>query len=160
LLSCGDIYAGDDGRARGNIAEAGTRQEVYSVTENNTPVRLRPAPLPASVDEMLARKTMRAMTLNDYVDQIHVVLFAQNAEYGKLLDAVYDEDAVEGSLSIDNMLAAELIRKYASRNEVHYVSGKKLATIVKSLNIVLRRYHISRKERSLSIGGQPVNEID
>lgn len=125
----------------------------------NTTIRLAPEPLPATQEEMLARKSMKAMTLNDYVDQIHVVLFPQNAEYTKLLDAVYDEDAVEGALSIDNMLAAEMIREYASKdNRVPYVAGKKLATIVKSLGVVLRRYHMSRKERSVSIGGERVSD--
>jgi hypothetical protein len=120
----------------------------------DTSVKLRPVPLPATREEMLSRKSMKAMTLNDYVDQIHVALFGVDDNYTKLLDAVYDEDAVEGSLSIDNALAAEIIRTYAGKQNVPYVAGKKLATIVKSLNVVLRRYHMSRKERAVTVGGQ------
>ncbi len=114
-------------------------------------------PLPATVSEMLARKTMKPIrTLNDYVDDIHVALWESNSEYVKLLDAVYDEDAVEGSLAIDNAKAAELIRDYAKHNGIAYVAGKKLATIVKSLNVVLRRYHITRKERAVMVDGETV----
>lgn len=121
-------------------------------------VRLQPVPLPATREEMLSRKTLKAMTLNDYVDQIHVTLFGENEEYTDLLDAVYDEDAVHGSLSIDNAFAAKIIRDYAHAQGVPYIAGKKLATIVKSLGVVLRRYHMSRKERAVTIGDEIVTE--
>ena len=100
---------------------------------------------------MLARRTMRdSRTLNDHVDDAHKDLMYSDDEYMKFLDAVYDEDAVEGSLSADNLMAARIIRKHAEDRENEYLATKKLATIVKSLNVVLRRYHISRQERAES----------
>ena len=117
-------------------------------------------PLPITVEEMIAKRTMPdKRTLNDYVDDIHKALWAvSNEEYQKLLDAVYDEDAVEGSLAIDNAKAAEIIRNWALQDDrMPYVATKKLATIVKALNVVLKRYKMTRKERASTIDGRVVN---
>ena len=112
--------------------------------------------LPVSTQDLLAmRKSMRERTLNDHVDDIHVALWS-NPDYHRALDAVYDEDAIEGSLAADNFVAAGMIRNYARENNNHFVKDKKLATIVKALGIVLRRYGISRKERAVTIGDQTV----
>jgi len=111
--------------------------------------------LPATVEELLAqRQSLRIMTLNDYVDGIHIALWP-NAEYRRLLEAVYDEDAVEGSLTADNHIAAGMIRAYAKdpATAVPEVANKKLATIIKALNVVLRRFNMSRKQRANMIGG-------
>ena len=118
---------------------------------------IKPAfPLPTTKEELVSRKTMLAQpTLNDHVDNIHLQLWAED-DYRSLLDAVSDEDAVEGSCAIDNYKAAERIREYGRRHDNTYVAKKKLATIVKALNVVLRRYHISRKERAQMIGGEIV----
>lgn len=111
-------------------------------------------PLPATVEEMLAqRRTVAGRTLNDYVEDLHVKLWSTPA-YQQVLDAVYDEDAVEGSLAADNLMAAQMLRDYARKQEIAQIANRKLATIVKALNIVLRRYRLSRKERALTIGGQ------
>jgi hypothetical protein len=120
----------------------------------------RPEPLPATVEDLDKRlKASTTKTLNDYVHEIHRKLWADsNPQYRQLLDAVYDEDAVEGSLSIDNAKAAEMIRNYA-KDAAHpepYVASKKLATIVKALNIVLRRFQMTRKERAHRVEGEQV----
>jgi len=124
---------------------------------SNELVRPRPAALPASTGEMIAqRKIAQRRTLNDHVETIHLQLY-ENAEYQRLLDAVYDEDAVEGSLSADNLLAAQMIRECAKQNgRDPYVAEKKLATLSKALGVVLRRYGMSRKERARMIDGETV----
>ena len=123
---------------------------------NFTMPRAKPPALPLTVTDLIAgRKININKTLNDHVDEIHTALWG-DPEYQKLLDAVYDDDAVEGSLAIDNSLAATRIRDWAKEHDHPYVSGKKLATIVKSLNIVLRRYGIGRTERRNMIDGQIV----
>jgi hypothetical protein len=110
--------------------------------------------LPVSTQDLLAhRKPMRERTLNDHVDDIHVALW-EVEEYHRALEAVYDEDAIEGSLAADNLIAAQFIRKYAQDNNNPHVKTKKLATIVKSLNVVLRRYGITRKERAIQVGDE------
>ena len=118
---------------------------------------LKKVPLPATVADMMARKNPALQNLNDHVDAIHVRLFATDAKYQLLLDAVYDEEAQEGSLAADNIMAAMVIRQYAAKDDADmYVASKKLATIVKSLNVCLRRYHMTRKERAITVDGEPV----
>jgi hypothetical protein len=117
-------------------------------------VRTSVVPLPATREDMANRKDMKTqLTLNDHVDSIHMTMW-DNADYRQLLDATSDEDAVEGSLAIDNAKAAEMIRKHAEVTKNPYVAKKKLATIVKALNVVLRRYHMTRRERAITIGGE------
>ena len=124
---------------------------------NNEVVRPRPPALPANTTDMMAqRKTALRRTLNDHVETIHLQLY-EDAKYQRLLDAVYDEDAVEGSLSADNLLAAQMIRQHAEENNRDpYVAEKKLATLSKALGIVLRRYGMSRRERARMIDGETV----
>jgi len=116
----------------------------------------RPNPLPARLEDW-KRNIKIDRTLNDYVEDVHCALLTSDDEgerYRALLDAVYDEDAVEGSLSVDNTLAAQMIRNHAAdQNSKHMLAGKKIATISKSLGVVLRRYNASRAERRNTLGG-------
>jgi hypothetical protein len=116
----------------------------------------RPTPLPARLEDW-KRNIKIDRTLNDHVEDVHCALLSSEDDgdrYRALLDAVYDEDAVEGSLSVDNALAAQMIRNYAvDQNPKHPLAGKKIATISKALGVVLRRYSMSRSERRNMIGG-------
>lgn len=119
-------------------------------------IRPHAPPLPATREDLLARrKFMQKPTLNDEVDRIHFDLWVDE-KYQALLEGVYDEQCVEGSLSADNLMAAMMIRDYALSKGNDYVAREKLATIGKALNVVLRRYGISRNERRNSIGGEIV----
>jgi hypothetical protein len=86
-------------------------------------------------------------SLNDQVEDIHVALW-DNEEYRDLLDAVDNTEAVEGSLIADTFAAASMIRDYARANKVAAVMQAKLAAVVWSLKVVMRRYSMSRRERS------------
>ena len=113
--------------------------------------------VPATVQDLEAlRKVFHQPTLNDRVDALHIQLWS-NEEYRKLLDAVYDEDAVEGSCAADNIFAAVMIREHAKVSGDNYVAGKKAATIAKALGVVTRRLSISRKERAREVAGQIVD---
>jgi hypothetical protein len=119
--------------------------------------RLAPRPLPVTVQDLEAmRKVFHQPTLNDRVDTIHIQLWA-NDGYRRLLDAVSDEDAVEGSLSADNVFAAVMIRDHAKTIGDSYVAGKKAATIARALSVVLRRYGIGRRERAREVAGQIID---
>lgn len=123
---------------------------------------LRPLPtaLPVTTEKWLENRKVKAeVTLNDMVEQLHWKL-CSNKEYRAYLEAVWDEDAVEGSCAIDNSKAAEMIRDIARSDTGNIVGTKKLATISKSLNIVLRRYRSSRKERRHTVGGEVVPNND
>lgn len=119
---------------------------------------LKPLPpsLPETVEEFRARrKVVTKKTLNDTVEEYHLKLYDRD-DYSRLLYAVYDEQAVEGSLAADNILAASMLREEARRDGNVELSREKLATIAKSLGVVLRRYGESRKERRNMVGGQIV----
>jgi hypothetical protein len=134
-------------------------------------------PLPKTRQEMMAhRKRSLSYTLNDRIEAIHLRLIpeegtvvppaddeeaARLAEYQNqyflYLDAVYDEQAVEGKIAADNQEAARIIREVAKdMGDDPYVASQKLVTIVRSLGVVLRRYGMSRNERAHSIDGEIV----
>jgi hypothetical protein len=102
------------------------------------------------------RKAGLNRTINDLVEDLHLGLIDKSPEYAKYLDATWDEQAVEGSLAFDNSMAALLIRDEAKKRNVQRVVEAKGATIVKALNIVLRRYGASRNERKHMLGGEIV----
>lgn len=119
--------------------------------------RPTPNPLPVTVQDLEARrKTLHQPTLNDRVDNLFIKLWTSD-DYRRFHDAVYDEDAVEGSLAADNLLAAMMIREKAKTEGDDYVAGKKLATIAKSLNVVCKRYGIGRRERAREVAGELVD---
>ena len=83
-------------------------------------------------------------------------MLIENDEYRSYLRAVHDSQAVEGSLAADNLMAAQMIRAKAKTIDGNEVGKENLATINKALNVVLRRYHVSRKERRNLVGGEQV----
>src|SRR5687768_3826321 len=123
----------------------------------NTALKPLPAALPNRVEDFLQRRKFDiGRNFNDLVEKVHLRLIP-NSEYIQLLYATYDEQAVEGSLSADNVLAAKMIREEAMQmGDVWEVANAKLATINKALNVVLRRYGLSRKERRITVGGESV----
>ena len=112
-------------------------------------------PVPRSVAAWV-RKTEFHRTLNDLVEDVHLALVDKSQQYVKYLDAVHDEQAVEGSLAADNIMAAQMIREEAKNRNMPRLAEAKLATIVKGMGVVLRRYHMSRQERRNMIGGEVV----
>jgi hypothetical protein len=117
------------------------------------------APLPNSVVELQARRlTPFKRLLNDMVEELHTKCY-ESEKYRSYHEAVWDEQAVEGSLATDNIMAAGMIRDRAIK-ENSPVAREKLHTINKSLGVVLRRYGLSRKERRQTVDGQIVPNGD
>jgi hypothetical protein len=118
-----------------------------------------PPPLPQTLEDwVLYVKAERS--LNDLVHDIHKLLLADetlNAQYKGYLYATYDEQAVEGSLSADNTMAAQMIRERAKIDDTP-VQKEKLSVITKALGVVLRRYHASRKERRQLFEGEIISD--
>jgi hypothetical protein len=121
--------------------------EEYTMTVN----KIRPAApeLPATSEQWI-RKTKAQRTLNDLVEDIHLML-AETDEYKKYLKAIFAEQSSEGSLYADDLELARLIREKAIEIGSVELANEKKATIVKCLNIVLRRYELSRAERRDSV---------
>ena len=118
---------------------------------------LRPLPpaLPETVDGFIAHRKLKAKrTLNDQVEDAYLRL-VENEKFQAFIFAVYDEQAVEGSLAADNIMAAEMIRDKAKAAGSELAS-EKLATISKALGVVQRRYGFSRKERRNMVRGKIV----
>jgi hypothetical protein len=126
-------------------------------SNRNTGLKPLPPALPEKIEDW-TRFIQAERTINDLVEDIHRVL-VEDPGYRAYLRAVYDEQAVEGSLSADNVMAAEMIREKA-KDLGSEVASEKLATIVKALGVVLRRYHASRKQRRHTIGGEIVHHDD
>jgi hypothetical protein len=117
----------------------------------------RPERLPEKTEEFAALRALKThRTLNDQVEEIAIVLWTDE-RFRRLLDAVWDEDAVEGSLAADNIVAAQMIRERGKKIESE-IGHKKLATIAKALGIVLRRYESSRRERRNRVHGEQVRQ--
>jgi hypothetical protein len=123
--------------------------------QDRSALQPRPTPLPTKIEDW-DRKIKGGMTLNDHVETVHLMLWDETPEYRAFLEAVWDSDAVEGSLAIDNTMAAMLLRDKAKTIDGNPVGRKNLDTIKKSLGVVLRRYGNDRKERRHTVGGQIV----
>lgn len=100
--------------------------------------------LPAHSSD-LRRKNLAHRTINDEVESLFLPLYESNSDFRELLEAVYDSEAVEGSLRADDYDAATVLRNQAPAGSRVAQANKE--TIRRALNVVLRRYNISRNER-------------
>jgi hypothetical protein len=113
-------------------------------------------PLPPTNADLAPLRHLKAKrSLNDLVEDQIVALW-EDEDFQSYTYAVYDEQAVEGSLALDNGKAAEMIRALAKEKGVKELADQKLSPIVKAMNIVLRRYALSRKERRNTVHGEVV----
>jgi hypothetical protein len=118
------------------------------ITPPNSTLRVsNPLPL------VLQRFLKADRSLNDHVEDVFIALTEsdQNEKFRAYLTATYPEHSQEGSLAADDFQAARMIREWADTHGRSELSGEKLTTIVKSLNVVLRRYRISRNERRMEM---------
>lgn len=105
-------------------------------------------PLPATRSGLLAGyKLKRRRNINDLVEEIIVKLWDQHEEFMKYVNAIYDEQAVEGSLNDDDVMAALIIRDIAKKDKHVEVAAQNVATIKRAMRVGLRRFGISRPER-------------
>ena len=104
---------------------------------------------------MLSDLSKTTRTLNDHVEEIYLLLIP-NQDFRNLIEAVWDEQAIEGSISADSIMAAQMIRERARKMNNTVVSKEKLATIAKAMGVVLRRYGFSRAERRNMVHGEIV----
>jgi hypothetical protein len=115
-----------------------------------------PAQLPSTVEELDKYRSFGPeLTLNDHVEGIYKVLWP-NPDFRALLNATGDDESVEGSMGTDNVIAAQMIREHAKENRYEEVSGRKIHAIVRALNVVMKRYNMSRKLRARMLGGEIV----
>lgn len=124
---------------------------------------LRPTtvPLPATSAEW-QRITKPTRTINDEVEDIHLALWDHpdqetHDRYHVLLDAVWDDETVEGSQSCDNHEAAKMIREEAqAKSPNHPLARKNISTLKKAHQVVLRRFGMDRPTRRNMVHGEIV----
>jgi hypothetical protein len=92
-----------------------------------------PPRLPETATEFLAHRKMKATrSLKDQVEDVHIALY-DDKSYKALLEAVYNEQAVEGSLAADDFKAAELIREKAKQMNYVELAVQKLRPLQRRL---------------------------
>jgi hypothetical protein len=118
--------------------------------------RLPAPPVPQTVVDLInQRKSLRTRTLNDDVEDIHLRLW-QEDEYRRYFQPIWREETIEGSFIDDDACVAQMVRKYAREHNVPIAKNANLASIRHSLQVVARRYGLSRKERQRLVGGEHV----
>jgi hypothetical protein len=118
----------------------------------NSNVPATNAPVPRELTGWV-RKSDSKRSLNDVVESLHLKLLdGPDAEtYRRYLDAINKDHAKEGSIAIDDTMAALMIRDLARRENEPLVKDAQLADVVRALRTVLRRYVQSRKERGAGL---------
>jgi hypothetical protein len=129
---------------------------------DNRPVPVQPkVPVPRK-DEDWKLRTKDRLTINDHVQVAHLAL-REDAGYMRMIDAIYDSEAVEGALSDDDVFAALAIRRWAEQQDADVspsasaILQANTATIRHAHLIVLSRYGMSRKQRRKTVGGHAVD---
>jgi hypothetical protein len=74
------------------------------------------------------------------IESIHLTLYTNDEKYRRLLAATCKDESVEGSIAVDTMMAALMIREQAKIFDFQEIANQKLADVVKGLNVVMRRY--------------------
>jgi hypothetical protein len=125
--------------------------------------RPAPPPLPVTLDDWDAQRRSKInRTINDLVEDIHRRLLAdpeRSLMYQKLMAAIYDEQAVERKLVVDDVMLAQMIREKSSQDDTYVDLAKEsLGAIMQAHQVVLRRYGQSRKDRREMVGGVRVPE--
>lgn len=105
-------------------------------------------PLPSTRNALLAGyKLKRKRSINDLVEDVIVELWDADAEFMKFVGAIYDSQAIEGSLSDDDVMAAQIIRTYAKKNGNHEIAKQNIHTIKLAMRVGLKRFGIDRSTR-------------
>lgn len=105
-------------------------------------------PLPATRTALLAGyKLKRRRSINDLVEEIVVKLWDNDEKFMKYVNAIYDSQAVEGSMDDDDVMAAIIIRDTAARDKHVEVAQQNVRTIKLAMRVALKRFGISRNER-------------
>jgi hypothetical protein len=98
-------------------------------------------------------------TLNDEVQMVHEALINNTKLYDKyisFLRPVTDKESAEGWLAFEDIGAAQMIKDYAAANGHPRVASQNLAVIAGALDVVLRRFGMSRKQRRFTVDGTVV----
>lgn len=117
-------------------------------------------PAPSDRQALMAqRRNLAAVrNINDIVEDAFVALYdpEKHPRFVSLVTGAWNSDSVEGTLAADDHEAARYIRGYAEKENLPLIPEKKLAALVQALHVVMRRYHLSRSERRVTVNGEQV----
>src|SRR5262245_39852492 len=139
-----------------------TEQKEDSMSESVVELKV-PPPLPETRTDLLAQyKLKRRRSINDLVEEIIVKLWDNDQQFMKYVNAIYDSQAVEGSLGDDDVMAALIIRDTAKKDKHVEVAEQNVHTIKLAMRVGLRRFGVSRPERfeqaALPAPSEPASE--
>jgi len=86
------------------------------------------------------RKNKSPKNLHDRMQEYYEDFYEDDEFYALVNGITGNDDTVEGSVSADLYTAVRMIREKSRENKDHIIGNKKLATLVKSLKVVMRRY--------------------
>ena len=117
-------------------------------------VRTAPLPLPATTEELLARRRHRdTRSLIDDTEEVHQALWV-DPNYRRYFNAGYNDQAVEGSTAADDFMAVSMVRAKAQEMGIQSVATANIHNLVLALHRVAGRYEgLSRKERRATVNG-------
>jgi hypothetical protein len=122
-----------------------TENEQETTPELVAPVHHLPA---SSAD--LPRKSLAPKSLIDQVDELFGKIWDESAEFRSLQEALFDSDAVEGSLKADDYKGALFMRDWVA--EGHPVKEQKMESLARALRYARKRWGISRTTRLQQLG--------
>jgi hypothetical protein len=113
---------------------------------------------------LMSRDAKSTGSLNDHAEVVFLELYSEE-KFKRLLQAVWPEESVNGTLDLDDVEAATMIQERAAssisetiRRRVGEADRK---AIVHALRVVMRRYGISRAQRRHTLankGGRLIPE--
>lgn len=105
-------------------------------------------PLPETRTDLLAQyKLRRRRSINDLVEEVIVKLWDNDEKFMKYVEAIYDSQAIEGSMDDDDVMAALIIRDTAKRDKHVEVADQNVHTIKLAMRVALRRFDLGRGQR-------------
>ena len=116
------------------------------------PARPSVQSLPTDPVEWQKRNTLkRPKNLNDEIDAIVSNLMATDPKFQKFLEPAYPEDSIHGDLFFDDIELARIVLAHAQKPETKnvMVANTKLKGIHRAVQVVLRRYEATRKQRRM-----------
>jgi hypothetical protein len=122
-------------------------QEQEESTMSDALLKVAPA-LPETRDDLLAQyKLKRRRSINDLVEEVIVKLWDNDDNFMKYVEAIYDSQAIEGSMDDDDVMAALIIRDTAKRDKHVEVADQNVHTIKLAMRVALRRFDLGRGQR-------------
>ena len=107
-----------------------------------------PPSLPQTRSDLLAQyKLKRRRSINDLVEEVIVKLWDNDENFMRYVEAIYDSQAIEGSMADDDVMAALIIRDTAKRDKHIEVADQNVHTIKLAMRVALKRFDIGRGQR-------------